>query len=142
MIYQQAVTTQEEAISHLFFHCCFNDNEFNDAELKAISDKLVTAGLHTNLNFKEEVIKYRSYRMELQDEEEYLQYLVSLIRPTNELALFSYCVELCLGDGFLGASEENLLRLLAKTMDIEEAQHDVITKLLIQRKVVETQKLF
>ena len=80
--------------------------------------------------------------MELQNEEEYLQYLVSLIRPTNELALFSYCVELCLGDGFLGPSEENLLRLLAQTMDIEQAHYDVITKLLVQRKIVETQKLF
>ena len=142
MIYQEAVSTQEAAISHLFFHCCFNDNEFSDAELKTISDKLVTAGLHNNLNFKEEVIKYRTYRMELTDEEAYLQHLVSIIRPTNELALYSYCLELCLGDGFLGPSEETMLRQLGHTMDIDEAQQEVISKLMVQRKVVESQKLF
>jgi len=142
MTYQQAVDTQEAAISHLFFHCCFNDNEFTDAELKAVSDKLVTAGLHTNLNFKEEVIKYRSYRLELTDEEAYLQHLVSLIRPTNELALYSYCLELCLGDGFLGPTEEAMLRRLGATLDIEEPQQEVISKLMVQRHVVETQKLF
>lgn len=142
MNYQQAVTTQEEALSHLFLHCCFNDNAFTDAELKTISDKLVTVGLHTNLNFKDEVVKYRSYRTEMAGEEEYLQYLVQLIRPTNELALFSYCIELCLGDGFLGPSEENMLRLLAEILDIEEQQHDIIVKMMVQRKVVESQKLF
>ena len=142
MTYQEAVSTQEAAISHLFFHCCFNDNEFSDAELKTISDKLVNAGLHTNLNFKEEVIKYRSYRMELTDEEAYLQHLVNIIRPTNELALFSYCLELCLGDGFLGPSEETMLRRLGNTMEIEDSQQEVISKLMVQRKVVESQKLF
>lgn len=142
MEYQQAVTTQEEALSHLFFHCCFNDNEFNDDELKAITDKLVAVGLHKNLNFKDEVVKYRTYRLELQDEKAYLQYLVQLIRPTNELALFSYCTELCLGDAFLGPSEENLLRQIAEVLDIEAAQHDAIVKLMIQRRIVETQKLF
>ena len=142
MTYQEAVSTQEAAISHLFFHCCFNDNEFTDAELKTISDKLVTAGLHTNLNFKEEVIKYRAYRMELADEDAYLQHLVNIIRPTNELALFSYCLELCLGDGFLGHSEETMLRKLGDAMDIDETQQEVISKLMVQRKVVESQKLF
>lgn len=142
MTYQQAITTQEEALSHLFFHCCFNDNAFNDEELKTITDKLVTVGLHTNLNFKDEVVKYRAYRTELTDETEYLRYLLQLIVPVNELALFSYCIELCLGDAFLGPQEETLLKKIAQLLEIEEQQQDVIVKLMVQRRIVETQKLF
>lgn len=141
MMYKDVITTHEEALTHLFFHCCFKDDTFNDDELKAIADKLVMVDLHTHLNFKEEVVKYRSYRPQLEDEQAYLNYLVQLIRPTNELALYSYCVELCLGDAILGATEERLLKQLAHLFEIE-ADAEAINKLMIQRKVVETQKLF
>ena len=140
-MYRELITTQEEALSHLFFHCCFKDNTAHDAELTAVTDKLVTAGLHQRLNFKEEVVKYRSYRPVLSDEQAYLQYLLQLIRPTNELALYSYCVELCLSDATLGLQEEKLLEQLAVLLQMEDAG-TVINKLMIQRKVVETQKLF
>ena len=140
-MYQQLITSQEEALSHLYFHCCFKDDTFNNDELKAISDKLVAAGLHNNLSFKDEVVKYRTYRPELTNEKEYLQFLMQLIRPTNELALYSYCVELCLGDALLGQGEEALLNRIAEILDITE-QQEVINKLMIQRKIVETQKLF
>src|SRR5688572_3976279 len=140
-MYKGVITTQEEALSHLFFHCCFKDDSFNDDELKAISDKLVMVDLHKNLNFKDEVLKYRTYRPELENERAYLEYLLQLIRPTHELALYSYCVELCLGDDVLGAQEERLLKTIAEILDMtEESEH--INKLIIQRKVVETQKLF
>lgn len=140
-MYKEEITTQEEALSHLFFHCCFEDDTFNDDELKAISDKLVAVDLHHNLNFKDEVVKYRTYRPQLNNEQEYLQYLLQLIMPTNELALYSYCVELCLGDDLLGTQEERLLKTIAEIMDIQE-ESLVINKLMIQRKVVETGKLF
>ena len=140
-MYKEAITTQEEALTHLFFHCCFEDDAFNDDELKAIADKLVMVDLHTHLNFREEVVKYRSYRPQLDDEQAYLTYLMQLIRPTNELALYSYCVELCLGDALLGTAEERLLKQLAHILELE-ADADVINKLMIQRKIVETQKLF
>ena len=140
-MYKGIITTQEEALSHLFFHCCFKDDTFNDEELKAISDKLVAVDLHQNLNFKEEVVKYRSYRPELQNEREYLEYLLQLIRPTHDLALYSYCVELCLGDALMGAGEERLLQTIADILGITEESLS-INKLMIQRKAVETGKLF
>lgn len=140
-MYKDAITTQEEALTHLFFHCCFKDDTFNEAELKAIADKLVLVGLHQNLNFKEEVVKYRTYRPQLENEQTYLEYLLQLIRPTNELALYSYCVELCLGDAILGAGEEKLLKQIAQLLELDEVQES-INKLMIQRKIVETQKLF
>ena len=140
-MYKGVITTQEEALSHLFFHCCFKDDTFNDDELKAISDKLVMVDLHRNLNFKEEVVKYRTYRTELGNETEYLEYLFQLIRPTHDFALYSYCVELCLGDALLGSGEERLLKRIAEVMDISE-ESESINKLMIQRKAVETGKLF
>jgi uncharacterized tellurite resistance protein B-like protein len=141
-MYQNTVATQEQALSHLFFHCCFKDGTFKDAELKNISDKLVTAGLHADLNFKEEVIAYQSYRNEITDEKDYLQFLIQLIRPTNELALFSYCLELCLSDSLLDSTEESLLTNLAAVLEIEEAEKNTTQKLMVQRNIVENQKLY
>lgn len=141
-MYQSQVTTQEEALSHLFFHCCFKDGTFSDSEIKMVSEKLVASALNKELNFKDQVVKYKSYKPQIRDENQYLNYLISLIRPTNDLALFSYCAELCLSDSLLGASEDALLEKIADVLSIDETTKELIIKVMLQRKVVETQKLF
>lgn len=141
-IYNNQVKTQEAALCHLFFHCCFKDGEFKKSEIENISAKLVTAGLQKNLNFKEEVIKYQDYMPAIHDETAYLQYLLELIKPVNELALFSWCEELCISDGELSAAEEKLLMEIASLLNIQNDSQQVIKKLMAQRRVVETEKIF
>lgn len=141
-MYQEIVSTQDEALSHLFFHCCLKDGEFSSAEVSAVSEKIVDAGLNTDLNFKDEIIKYKSYRSAITDETEYINYLVKLIRPTNELALFSYCVELCLSDAEIGINEEALLTVIATSLEIDESAQTTIKNLSVQRKIVDTQKIY
>lgn len=136
------VTTPNEALSHLFFHCCFKDGKFTDSEIDTVSEKLIAAGVNEDVNFKEEVVRYRAYRDDITDEVAYLKDLAAHIHPTNELALFSYCVELCLSDGLLQPEEESLLQKLATALDIEEDEQRVCTRLMVQRKVVETEKMF
>lgn len=141
-MYTEKVTTQDEAICHLFFHCCLKDGRFSKSEIDVVSGQLVTAGLHDKLNFKNEVQKYRSYESSITDEAAYIRYILQLIKPVNELALYSYCVELCIGDAELSPVEEKLLNEIAGVLNIAAASQDVIKKLCAQRKVVETQKLF
>ncbi len=62
--------------------------------------------------------------------------------PTNELALFSYCIELCLSDSSIAANEETLLEAIAKALHIEESAQTTIKNLMVQRKIVDTQKIF
>lgn len=141
-MYTDKISTQEQALTHLFFHCCLRDGSFSDPEIKIVSDMLVASGLNKTVNFKEEVISYKSYHPFIEDENSYLQTLINLIRPTNDLALYSYCTELCLSDSMLSPDEENLLDHLASVLAIEEAEQAVTKKLMVQRKVVETQKIF
>ena len=141
-MYTEQIKTQDEAICHLFFHCCLKDGRFTETEIDTVSELLVRAGFHGKLNFKDEIIKYRSYDTTITDDEEYIQFLVRLIQPANELALYSYCVELCLGDAELSLTEEKLLNTIARALDITIQEQAVITKLEAERKVVETQKLF
>ena len=141
-MYQDVISTQDEALSHLFFHCCLKDGEFSALEVKAVSEKIVDAGLNTELNFKEEIIKYKTYYTSIIDETEYLRFLVKLIRPTNELALFSCCVELCLSDASIGATEEALLSALGRLLNINELDQTTIKNLMVQRKIVDTQKIY
>ncbi len=141
-MYKDIVSTQDEALSHLFFHCCLKDGEFSSAEVKAVSEKIVDAGLNNELNFKEEIIKYKGYYSAITNETEYISYLVKLIRPTNELALFSYCVELCLSDASIGVNEESLLSVISRSLDIDELTQTTIKNLIVQRKIVDTQKIY
>jgi uncharacterized tellurite resistance protein B-like protein len=141
-MYNTEVKTQEQAIAHLFFHCCLKDGVFKEAEIDNISGKLVAAGFHKSINIKEEVKRYNAYRASIGDENTYLQYLIQLIRPTNELALYSYCMELCLSDADLSNEEEALLEKIAYVLTIPDAERTTTQKLLVQRKVVETEKLF
>src|SRR5437879_3228864 len=103
------ISTPEEALCHLFFHCCFKDGKMTATEIETVSEKLVAAGLNRELNFKDEIIRYQSYRNEITDEPAYIKNLIAHIHPTNDLALFSFCVELCISDGLLQAEEEPLL---------------------------------
>ncbi|HZF64864.1 MAG TPA: TerB family tellurite resistance protein [Chitinophagaceae bacterium] len=141
-MYTETVTTQEEALCHLLFHFCFKDGHFSKSEIGLVSDRLVAAGLHNEMDFTAEIVKYKSYRDQLTDEEAYLQHLIKKIMPVNELALFSVCVELCLSDAELGTTEDALLRKLAAALEIEASEEELIKKLMTQRKVVETQKVF
>jgi hypothetical protein len=141
-MYTEKVKTQDEAICHLFFHCCFKDDRFTETEIDAVSELLVRAGFHGRLNFKDEIIKYRSYDTTITNDAAYVRYLVQLIRPANELALYSYCVELCLGDAELSLQEEQLLNIIAAELSIPAEEQMVIKKVVAERKVVEEQKLF
>ena len=142
MMYKSYVTTQEEAICHLFFHCCLKDGSFQEQELDQVSSKIIALGLRPELNVKEEVIHYTTYKTEIKDENEYLQYLINLINPVNGLALYSYCLELMLSDSSFELSEEVLTDKIATLLEVDENQREIIKKLMAQRNVVETDKLF
>jgi hypothetical protein len=127
-MYTEKVTTQDQAISHLFFHCCLKDGRFSASEVDAVSGKIVTAGLHGKMNFKDEVVKYRSYQSSITDDKAYVNYLLQLIKPVNELALYDYCVDLCVGDSNLSIEEEKLLDNIAEGLKIPVAERSVIKK--------------
>lgn len=141
-MYTEKVTTQDQAICHLLFHCCLRDGRFSASEIDAVSGQLVTVGLHDKLNFKDEVIKYRGYQTSITDETAYINYLLQLIRPVSELALYDYCVALCLGDANFSIEEETLLDNIAEALNIAVAERTVIKKLAAQHQVVKMQKLF
>jgi len=140
-MFESYITTKDEAVCHLFLHCCFRDGTFSQEEIDNVSSKFVDLQIHRDLNFKEELQHYRTYQNELEDETEYLRYLTKLITPVQDLALYSYCVELCLSDGLMSSTEELLLKRIAVILEIEEEQ-STIDNLMIQRKAVELEKIF
>lgn len=141
-MFTEKVTTQDEAVAHLFFHCCLKDGRFDKSEIDLVAGQLVTAGLHERLNFKDEVIKYRAYRDSITDDAEYVRHLKQLINAVNELALYAYCVDLCIADAELSTEEEKLLGTIASALNVSGAEQNCVRKLAAQRKVIETQKLF
>ena len=140
-MFESYITTKDEAVCHLFLHCCFRDGTFSQEEIDNVSAKFVDLQIHRDLNFKEELQHYRTYQNELEDETEYLRYIAKLITPVQDLALYSYCVELCLSDGLMSSTEELLLKRIAVILEIEEEQ-STIDNLMIQRKAVELEKIF
>ena len=141
-MYTDTIKTQEEALCHLFLHCCLKDGVFTPEEIDEVSGRFVALGLQAQLNFKDEMIKYRSYKAEIGDEKAYLEYLIHLMPPLNELALYSYCIELVLSDSSFDSEEEQLLNKIADVLKLDETEQLVTKKLLIQRKIIETQKIF
>lgn len=141
-MYREMITTQDQALCHLFLHCCLRDGKFTPAEIDAVAGKYVALGLQKELNFKNETRSYQSYRDSITDESGYLKYLVDLIQPVNELALYSYCVELVISDDELSVEEEKLLEHIADVLDIDAIKQENIKSLVVQRKAVETEKIF
>jgi uncharacterized tellurite resistance protein B-like protein len=141
-MYQDYITSQDEAVCHLFLHCCFKDGNFSQDEINTLSSKFVDLQIHKDLNFKEEVQHYKAYKAELIDENEYLQHLLKLISPVQNLALYSYCVEVCLSDQQLSIQEEALLSKIANLLEVDNNDKTIVDKLITQRRAVEIEKIF
>lgn len=141
-MYNTTVTSQDQAICHLFFHCCLEDNQFSEQEMNDLSGKLVALGLRDKVHIKDELVSYRSYKPQITDEQAYIRWLLGLIKPVNELALYSYCVELCIDDPIMDAKEEALLVKIATELEIPIEGSLLINRLIAQRRAVELQKIF
>lgn len=141
-MYSSIVNNQDQALVHLFFHCCLEDNDFTQPEMDDLSGKLVVLGLNSRLNIKDELVTYRSYRSDIPDEQLYIRFLLQLIKPVNDLALYSWCVELCIDDPILDAREKALLHMIAVELGIDNDDATVIHALIAQRKAVEIKKIF
>ena len=89
-MFEKYITTKDEAVCHLFLHCCFRDGTFSKEEIDNVSAKFVDLQIHRDLNFKEELQHYRTYQEQLDDETDYLKYLLKLITPVQDLALYSF----------------------------------------------------
>lgn len=141
-MYKDYINTKDEAICHLFLHCCFKDGNFSQDEIDCISSKFVELQMHRDLNFKEELLHYQSYKKQITGETEYLQYLLKMINPVHNFALYSYCYELFLSDKLFTTDEESLLNEIAVLTEIDDTQKITINKLITQRKAVELEKIF
>ena len=141
-MYNTTVISQDQALCHLFFHCCLEDNQLSDQEKEDLSGKLIALGLRDKLHIKDELVAYRSYKPMIDDEQAYIRWLLGLIKPVNELALYSYCVELCIDDPVMDAKEEALLVKIATELEIPIPDSLLINRLIAQRKAVELQHIF
>jgi uncharacterized tellurite resistance protein B-like protein len=141
-MYTGLLKAPEEGICHLFYYCCMKDGQFKESELDTIADKLVSIDLQKKLNFKDEMQKYKSYKDNITDEDIYLKYLISLIKPNNPLALLSWCMELCISDGQVSFEEEALLSRIARLLNIGETEKDLMQRLMVQRSDVLVDKSF
>ena len=141
-MYRSEVVTKEQALAHLFFHCCFRDELATESEIALIADKIVALKLHDALNLKEEVSKYKAYQPAIDSEEAFIQHLQNLLPVQNKLALYSYCVELCLSDLTLHPGEAKLLMLIGNTFGIPSSERETINTVMIQRVVINSGGVF
>lgn len=142
MTYSNFIQTSNKALCHLFLHCCYKDGVFTEAELDNVSTKFAALKLNDELNFKDELIAYKSYRTSIGDETQYVQDLIKQINPTSELALFSYCIELGLSDSSLDFLEKDLIDTIGNALHIDVTAQETIQKLMIQRQLVAENKFF
>ena len=140
--WRSSVDEQDQALCHLFFHCCLEDEQFTASELDDLSSKLTLLGLPPRINIKKELIAYLAYKPFIGDEQAYIRHLMRLIRPVNELALYSYCTELVLNDPVLDPREDALLMKIAAELEVLPEEAARINRLIAQRKAVEINKIF
>jgi hypothetical protein len=138
--YDHQVQTEEQALAHLFFHCCFRDEVATEDEVAQLSDKLVAAGLPASLSVRDEVATYKAYQPFLSDERAFARFLLDRVKPRYELALLSHCVELCLSDGALRPGAEAWLRVLGTEAGISAEEQRLVVKVCEQRKRVSADK--
>ena len=118
------------------------DGKLNDAELDIAAEKIVRLGLHKNVDIKLETTRYREYRQSISDQSEFINFLISKISPVNNLAIYSYCVEMVMSDEEINISEDRLLKTIGESLQLTGEEQIIIQKLVAQKKVVEGEGLF
>ena len=62
-MYSQLVRTQDQALCHLYFHCCMKDGVLSEAETDGLAERFVTLGMQKNMSFKDEMDAYKFTEM-------------------------------------------------------------------------------
>lgn len=141
-MYQDFITTPDQALVHLAFHCSLKDGEFTSEELDYISATFVAKGLNKELNLKYEIEHYKTYRPQIKDETVFLMFLIDKIHPFNKLALFAFCAEIIYRDNKVTLSEEVLLGKIASLLYISDNDNLAIQKLITELNDVERKNAF
>jgi hypothetical protein len=140
--YVPIVGEPDQALCHLFFHCCLEDERFNASELDDLSARLVGLGVPPRIDIKKELISYLAYKPAIRDEQVYIRYMFRLISPVNELALYSYCTELLLDDPVSDPRKGTLLKKIAAELNLTRDEVQLVNLLIAQRKAVARRKIF
>lgn len=141
-MYKELIRTPDQALVHLAVHCCLKDGDLQSEELDFMATTFVAKGLNKNLNLKEEMAHYQSYRPVIKDETAYLDFLLDTIQPFHKLALFAFCAEIIYRNGRVSFSEEVLLGRMASLLYVTEEQSNVIQQLITELNEVEQRNAF
>lgn len=141
-MYQTYINSADKALVHLSFHCCLKDGSLQQEELDSISSTFAAKGLNKNLDLKEEMQHYMSYRKNLGNETGFLQHLLNTIKPKNKLALFAFCAEIIYRDGVVAISEEALLNKIAGLLYVRDSESITIQNLIVELNEVEKKSAF
>lgn len=131
-----------QSLARLFYHISNADGHFGRNEIEFIADLFVRLDLKENVDFKQEVLRYKDDASLRLSDKAYLSSLLADIRPVNLHAFFSWAVEIALCDGLLSAAEEKLLDDLAGLLPIPLSESAIIKKIFIERRVAEENGIF
>lgn len=141
-MYRTLITSPDQALVHLAFHCCLKDGDMQEVELDSITNSFIAKGLNKTLNLKEEMQHYQSYKTSIKDELVYLDFLIDTIQPKNKLALFAFCAEIIWRDGVIALSEEVLLNKIADLLHVKDEENMIVQKLICELNEVEKRNTF
>ena len=141
-MYRDHISSSNQALVHLAFHCCLKDGELQDEELDLVSESFAAKGLNKELDLKKEIQSYQAYFKHIKDESTYLIFLLQNIAPKRKLALFAFCAEIIYRDGNISLSEEILLNKIAGLLYIKDQENITIQKLIAELNMVEKTNTF
>ena len=141
-MYRTLITSPDQALVHLAFHCCLKDDTLQDEELDLVAANIIAKGINKTLNLKEEMQHYQSYYKSIKDELVYLDFLIDTINPKNKLALFAFCAEMVYRDNVISLAEEVLLNKIASLLHVRDEENIAVQKLVCELNEVESRNAF
>ncbi len=141
-MYREKISSADQALVHLAYHCCLKDGEMQPEELDLIATSFVAKGVNKNLDLKEEMKAYQSYAKDLTDETTFLIFLISTISPKYKLALFAFCADIIYRNHQVTMGEEILLHKLAGLLYITETESTTLQRFIHEMYLVEKANQF
>jgi uncharacterized tellurite resistance protein B-like protein len=141
-MYQQEITSAQQALTHLLLHCSYKDGESDEKEMHTILNIVSQLYGTSDVSLQQEKAIYLSYASRIKDEQHFLNFLIQLIKPAGRLALLWYCAQVTASDKTIAFSEELFISKVASMLHIHTDECRTIHMLALQIHAVEKSQMF
>lgn len=143
MKYTEVITTKAQAFCHLLLYfSLYEDETFEGEETLQVFSILQQYPFTQSADFPEDVNLFFDYKSEIDNERNYLDFLVRFINSEAPMLILFHAAQVAMSDAIYSEHDEASVVLLSEILGIEEEPAKLIIKLALGQRMMKIKEDF